>query len=186
MRDADYFANLLSRAPTRELQATLVRRVPMLAMTKAPSVDFLFTSGKANRFNSRGVSCVYFAEDEPTATAEYERHSMGQRQPFVTYFADVHLQYVIDLFSSQTLSALRMTARDLRTPWVGARKPTPAQCLGEAMSRQDAVAAVRFPSEAARLKGFSGANIVIFRDCVRRPDHVHILGPTKKPLQKWP
>jgi RES domain-containing protein len=186
MRNADYFARVLPRAPVCELQRTLVRRVPMLAMTEAPAVDFLFTSGKANRFNTRGVWCVYFAEDDATAEAEYERHYTGQQQPYVTYFAEVKLRRVLDLCSAPTLSALSMNARDLRAPWVGARKPTAAQSLGEAVSRQDAVTAIRFPSDAARAKGFAGANVVIFRESVRRPDHVHILGPTKKPLQKWP
>ena len=76
--------------------------------------------------------------------------------------------------------------RDLRTPWVGARKPTVAQCLGEAVSQQATIAAIRFPSDAARAKGLGGANVVVFRDCLRRPDFVRILGPTQKPLQQWP
>ena len=186
MHDTDHFGEALRHAPVRELQATLIRRVPLLAMTDSPALDFLFTSGKAYRFNTRGVWCVYFAQDEATAAAEYERHNTGRRQPFVTYFAEVRLRRVIDLCSSDTLSALAITGRDLRAPWVGARKPTAAQNLGEAVSRQTSVTALRFPSDAARMKGFAGANVVIFRDCVRRPDHIHILGPTKKPLQKWP
>ncbi|MEO8426057.1 MAG: RES family NAD+ phosphorylase [Verrucomicrobiota bacterium] len=186
MHDADHFAELLPRAPVRELQFTLVRRVPLLAMTGSPPVDFLFTSGKAYRYNTRVVWCVYFAEDEATATAEYERHNAWRREPFVTYFAEVRLRRVVDLCSSDSLAVLGVTGRDLRAPWVGARKPTSPQSLGEAVSRQNSVAAIRFPSDAARMKGFAGANVVIFRHCVRRPDYVHILGPTKKPLQKWP
>ena len=72
----------------------------MLAMTEAPAVDFLFTSGKANRFNTRGVWCVYFAEDDATAEAEYGRHYTGQQQPYVTYFAEVKLRRVLDLKGS--------------------------------------------------------------------------------------
>ena len=186
MRDADHFAGLLPHAPVRELQATLVRRVPLLAMVESVPLNFLFTSGIAYRYNPRGVECIYFAETEATAAAECEHHNPGERQPFVTYFAEVKLRRVFDLCSSPTLSALGMNARDLRAPWVGARKPTAAQSLGEAVSRQDAVTAIRFPSEAARLNGFAGTTVVIFRDCVWPPGHVHILGPTKKPLQKWP
>ena len=186
MRDADHFAQALPSAPTRELQATLVRRAPMLAMVESAPLDFLFTSGIAYRYNPRGLECIYFAEAEATAAAEYELHNPGQRQPITTYFAEVRLRRVLDLGDAGTMAELGLTARDLRAPWAGARKPTVTQLLGEAVSRQGDIAAIRFPSEAARRKGFAGADVAIFRDCVRRPDHVHILGPTKKPLQKWP
>ena len=175
MHDSDHFSEVLRSTPVRELRATLVRRVPLLAMTDSPTLDFLFTSGKAYRYNTRGVWCVYFAEDEATSAAEYERHNTGLR-----------LRRVLDLCSSDTLSALAISARDLRAPWVGTRKPTAAQNLGEAVSSQTSITAIRFPSNAARTRGLAGANVVIFRDSVRRPDQVHILGPTKKPLQTWP
>lgn len=186
MRDADHFVTALPTVPVRELKTTLVRRVPLLAMAEASLLDFLFTSGKAYRFNPRGVACVYFAEDEATAAAEYERHTVGQWQPFVTYFASVRLRRVLDLCDVGTLSELGLKVDDLRAPWVGARKPTVTQCLGEAVSRQADFSAIRFPSDAARKRDFAGANVVIFQECVRQPDHVHILGPTRKPLQKWP
>jgi hypothetical protein len=186
MRDSEHFARALAAVPVRELKATLVRRVPLLPMMEAVPVDFLFTSGKAYRYNPRGVWCVYFAEDEVTAAAEYGRHNTGKRHPFATYFAEVRMRRVIDLCDAGTVSALGLTACDLKAPWVGARKPTATQILGQAVNGQTSVAAIRFPSDAARTKGFAGANVVIFRDCVRRPDLVHILGPTKKPLQKWP
>jgi hypothetical protein len=54
------------------------------------------------------------------------------------------------------------------------------------VSQQAGIAAIRFPSDAARKKGFDGANVVVFRDCLRGTDRLRILGPTKKPLQKWP
>jgi len=41
----------------------------MLDMINAPSVDFLFTSGKPYRFNTAGIECIYFAENEKTARA---------------------------------------------------------------------------------------------------------------------
>ena len=186
MRDADHFVTALPTVPVRELKTTLVRRVPLLAMAESSLLDFLFTSGKAYRLNPRGVACVYFAEDEATAAAEYERHTMRLGQPFATYFASVRLRRVLDLCDIGTLSELGLIAGDLQAPWVGARKPTVTQCLGEAVSRQAGISAIRFPSDAAHKRGFSGANVVIFRECVKHPDHVHILGPTRKPLQKWP
>jgi hypothetical protein len=56
--------------------------------------------------------------------------------------------------------------------------------IGSAVSQQQAIAAIRFPSDAARAAEFVGFNVAIFCECVRRPDFVRILGPTKKPLQK--
>jgi hypothetical protein len=132
------------------------------------------------------VECVYFAEDEATAEAEYERRIAPLRQPYATFFADVSLTAVLGLCSAATLKFLGLTAHDLRINWVRATRPTITQSLGEAVSQQTRFAAIRFPSDAAQMKGFTGANIVIFRDCLRRSDHIHILGPTKKPLQKWP
>jgi RES domain-containing protein len=155
-------------------------------MIEAAPVDFLFTSGKASRYNPRAVWYVYFSEDEATAAAEFERHQVRKAQPFVTYFAEVRLRRVIDLCDAGTVAALGLNARDLKAAWVGARTATATQNVGEAVSRQRHIAAIRFPSDAARARGVAGANVVIFRDCVQRPDHVHILGPSKRPLQKWP
>ena len=45
---------------------------------------------------------------------------------------------------------------------------------------------LRYSSDAARKAGQSGRNVVIFRNNVRRPNSVSILGPNKKPLAKWP
>jgi RES domain-containing protein len=179
-------AAALPSAPARKLRATLVRRVPLSPLIESGAVDYLFMSGRPSRFNTAGVRCVYFAEDEATAEAEYERHTWPLRQPFATFFADVELAAVLDLCSAGTLKTLNLTPRDLQANWARAKRPTVAQLLGEAMSQQARLAAIRYPSDAARMKGFAGANVVIFRDSLRRPDHVHILGPTKKPLQKWP
>ena len=186
MHDLDSLTKLLKNAPVRELRTTLVRRVPLIPLVAASAPDFLFTSGKAYRYNTRGISCVYFAEDERTAAVEFERHNTARRQPFVTYYAEVVLKRAIDLCSVETLKALRIKPGDLCQPWVGARRPTVTQLLGKALYDRSIAAAIRFPSQAANSQGFAGANVVIFRDCVRRPDRVHILGPTKKPLQTWP
>src|SRR5215470_9607995 len=92
MRDADDFARALPHAPTGELRTRLVRRVPMLSMLGSTPLNFLFTSGIAYRYNPRGVECLYFAETEATAAAEYDRHNRGPFQPVTTYFADVQLR----------------------------------------------------------------------------------------------
>jgi len=184
-REAAHFADVLPSAPLSELRAVLVRRVPLIPLLASAPVDFLFTSGKAYRFNLRSIGCVYFAEDEVTATAEYERHQ-GNRGPFATYYAEVRLRRLLDLGDARTFAVLGLKDGDLQSAWRGARTPTATQCLGEAVNTSSGISAIRYPSDAARAKGFVGANLVIFRECVQRPDRVHILGPTRSPLQKWP
>ncbi len=186
MKDASFFAKALQSVPARQLRATLVRKVALSPLLTSGAVDYLFVSGRAGRFNTGGVLCVYFAEDEATAAAEYERRARPLRQPFATFFAEVALTAVLDLCSASTLEAVGLTQRDLRANWARAGCPTPTQLLGEAVSRQTKITAVRYPSDAARMKGFAGAGVVVFRDCVRCPDHVHIIGPTQIPLQQWP
>jgi hypothetical protein len=92
----------------------------------------------------------------------------------------------VDLTNQKTRAALGLTLRELSIVWPRARKLTRTQLLGLAVSQQRAIAAIRFPSDAARAIGFDGFNLVVFRDCVQAPDFVRILGPTKKALQKWP
>ena len=186
MRGSRQFVTALQSAPTGGLRAMLVRRIPLTPLVESRAVDFLFTSGRPYRFNPAGVQCIYFAEDERTAAAEYERHNVAPHQPFVTYYAEVALRRVLDLCSSEALKALGLTERDLCATWVRARRATASQLLGEAVSRQSSMSAIRFPSEAARIAGFAGTNVVVFPGRVRRPDFVRILGPTKKPLQRWP
>lgn len=186
MKSLGSFAATLQSTPTRPLRTILVRRVPLSPLLESGTVDFLLTSARPHRFNTAGVSCIYFAEDEATAAAEYERHNRPLRQPFATYFAEVELGAVLDLCNPATMKILNLTTHDLHAHWIRAKRPTATQLLGDAVSHQGAIQAIRFPSDAARKKGFAGANVVVFRDCLRRPCHVHILGPTKKPLQKWP
>jgi RES domain-containing protein len=161
----------------------------MLPLTGGGAPDYLFTSGRANRWNPAGVDCIYFSEDERTARAEYGRRlgrAAGALQPLGIFFAEVELAKILDLEDQPTRNALNLKARDLTVRWQTAQKPTRSQLLGLAVSQQQAIAAIRFPSDAARAAGFLGFNLAIFRGCVRRPDFVRILGPTKKALQKWP
>ena len=126
-RDVEHFAQALLAAPVRELHATLIRRVAMLPMLASAPVDFLFTSGKASRFNVRGVACVYFAEDEATAAAEYAWHHPGQRQRFTTFFAEARLRRVLDVGDAGTLSVLGLNGSESCAAWRGATKPTVTQ-----------------------------------------------------------
>ena len=188
MTELEVIAVALRAAPVRPLQATLVRCVALLPLTAGGVPDYLFTSGQANRYNPVGVRCVYFSEDETTARCEYARRfgpTGGAQQPLGIFFAAVRLTKVLDLGDAATRDALKFKPKDLAVPWQLAKKPTRTQLLGLVASQQE-FAAIRFPSDAARASGTSGWNVVIFRDGVQAPDHVEILGPTQKPLQKWP
>lgn len=130
MRDADNLGRALANAPTRELRARLVRRVPMLAMLGSIPLDFLFTSGIAYRYNPRGVECLYFAETEATAAAEYDRHNRGLFQPVTTYFADVQLRRVLDLCEADSRTGIsycgswqKMQANTWTTFWIRFCRP---------------------------------------------------------------
>src|ERR1035441_3782042 len=98
----------LAGAPVQPLQATLVRCVALLPLTAAGAPDYLFTSGRAKRYNPAGVECIYFSEDERTARTEYERRlGPGVHQPRGTYFAEVDLARVLNLETLPTRNALR-------------------------------------------------------------------------------
>jgi len=189
MTDEEAIRAALAGAPVQPLRATLVRCVALLPLTAGVTPDYLLASGRANRYNPAGVDCIYFSEDERTARAEYGRRfgrGASAFQPLGTYFAEVELTKVLNLEDEPTRHALQLEAKDMTVRWEFAHKATRTQLLGWVVSQQRAIAAIRFPSDAARAAGFAGFNVVIFRDGVRRPDFVRILGPTRKPLQQWP
>ena len=175
----------LESARGTEIEGVYVRVVPFIPLTRISPPNWLFASGRPNRYNPASVECVYFSEDERTARAEYENRALG-RQPVVIYYAQVRLKRVLDLSSANTIKTLGITKNDLFAPWCTSKRPTVTQLLGQAVSKDSIFSAIRYPSIATREAGISGNNIVIFQNCIRRPDSVRILGPTKKPLQKWP
>lgn len=172
-----------------EVRGTFVRLVPYSALAKITPPDWLFTSRKPNRYNPAGTECVYFADEGVTAQSEYESYGRGwpgENQPFVTYYAEVQLGRVLDLHSAKTLKTLGLRESDLFAQWRTAKRPTVTQLIGQAINEDSIASAIRYPSKAAKEAGFSGTNIVVFRDCIQKPDFVQILGSEKKPLQKWP
>jgi RES domain-containing protein len=187
------FPKLLLRAPITSVEGMLVRAVAAAALfppgSPAPP-DFLYTSGKQNRFNLSGTQCLYFSESEATALMEYRRqfHDFMQRakQPVTLFFSQVRLQHVLDLADRRTRRKLGITLKDLLSNWGYGLSPTTAQRLGEAVAAQERISAIRYPSVAAIKANVSGFNVVIFTLNVREPDFLRILGPTKKPLQKFP
>lgn len=187
MGEREEIDGALARAPVRPLKAMLVRCVALQPLISVGKPDFLFTSGKPNRFNPAGVHCIYFAEDERTARAAYGRRLGGAlNQPVATYFADVRLSRILDLSTRKARTAMGLDETDLCASWSRRKTLIRTQYLGLALSEQIAIAGIRFPSDAAREAGFAGCNVVIFPNAVRKPDSVRILGPTKSALQQWP
>jgi hypothetical protein len=181
------FKALLKTAPAVKIRARLSRLVPQLDLGPLP--DWLFTSGKPNRYNPAGVDCVYFGESRDVAQGEYDNFWKGLRaadQPVTIYHACVNLRRVLDLASGGTLRSLRLTRKDLLANWRRSRRMIVTQLLGQAINETRLFSAIRYPSKAAAIEGKPGLNIVIFRHCVRAPDSVQILGPKSTPLQKWP
>lgn len=94
MRNLADIIQALAKIPTIPFQGTLARIVPHRDLTGRLPPDFLFATGKPNRFNPAEIECVYFSEDEKTAQVEYRRLWAGLRgsaQPKTTFFAEVHL-----------------------------------------------------------------------------------------------
>ncbi len=63
---------LLRKAPAVNVRTKLTRLVPELDL--GPSPNWLFTSGKPNRYNPAGVDCVYFGETREVAQSEYDNY----------------------------------------------------------------------------------------------------------------
>lgn len=192
MADLYTMATQVASVPTVSLSRRMVRCVPDLDLNPGSTPDYLFASGRPNRFNAAGVKCVYFADDEQTAREEYSYHwsgGMDMFQPLATYWTDVTLERVIDLSDHSVLNHLGMAVADLYAMWPGAAAPTPTQILGMIVVKTTGagrISAIRYPSAAMRRAGKTGFNIAIFPGCVIAPDHVRVLGKKGKVLQQWP
>lgn len=175
------------------LRATLTRAVSNRALFPkgAPAnPNYLYTSGKPNRYNLDGTECFYAAMEEATALAEYRRQFIGlpsaSRQPVSLYSAKVDLVTVLDLTDATIREALGLTLGELEANWGAALPPSRSQELGDAVARHGGIMAIRYRSVAMRLNGQDGSNVVIFKAAVRGPSYVEILSDTKEPLARWP
>jgi len=169
--------------------STLARCVPRDALESHLPVDFLYTSGKAGRYNPAGLNCIYFSENAIVAVREYERRMStlpGLIKPFLTYYAEVNLP-VLDLEDAAVLKALDLEESDLFAPWpksLGSASKT--QQLGEVVSLQKEFAAIRFPSDAAHRAHETGFNFVIYPSSTKAPARLKIETGAISPSQEWP
>jgi hypothetical protein len=186
--DLAWLKAALADAPASSVKASgLARLVPQLDLGASP--NWLFTSGKPGRYNPSGVNCVYFSETREVAQTEYDDYwkgLTGALQPVTMYFAEAKLQPVLDLTDAATLKALDLDTKELFKNWRRAKHPTLTQLLGQAASETGLFCAIRYPSKSAAGRRHGGVNLAIFRDCIRSPNSVCILGPGSKPIQKWP
>jgi hypothetical protein len=113
----------LASAPAFKARAKLIRLVPHLDLGASP--DWLFTSGKPNRYNPARVNCVYFSETKEVAQAEYENSWKGtgrEDQPVTTFYAEIVLHRVLDLADHTTLKVLKLEPKDLFKNWRRAKR----------------------------------------------------------------
>jgi RES domain-containing protein len=171
------------------MRRRLVRCVPALDFLEGSSPLFLYTSGRANRFNPPGVDCLYFSETERVALREYARTLGGTSAasgPKLTFIAEVDLRKVIDLGWVEVKRVLNVSTASLFDPWRDADSPTRLQQLGLAISRQREVSAIRYPSDACRRAGMKGWNIAIFPNAVALPSQLRIMGNSGVVLEELP
>ena len=150
--------------------------------------DWLYSNGRPYRYNLAGVACVYFSETQEVAHVEYDSYWQGlpgALQPVAIYHAEVPLGCVLDLTDPVVLAHLKIQRRYLFLPWRTARRPVLTQRLGVAVLVSGRFSAIRYPSRAAEALGRNGTNMVLFRDAIRAPDFVRILGPKDQVLQQW-
>lgn len=187
--DLESLKAALHAAPTVSWKGRLTRRVAFFALTAINPPNWLYTSGKPNRFNPAGVDCIYFSLDPAVARIEFEnlwRNNPAGNQPATDFHAEAELRKVLDLTSPPTLRALKIQPDDLLDNWRLAKTPTLTQLIGRAVDETKLFSAICYRSSAAARRKQPGKNLVIFRDCLRPGEFVRIVGTGKMPLQSWP
>lgn len=171
------------------MHRTLTRIVPHLDFIESAAPSFLYTSGRPNRCNPAGASCLYFSETEGTALQEYRsgwKGTLGEDQPKLIYRARVRLAAIIDLARRDALVALGLTAEQLSESWRLRPTPTRLQLVGFAISRQRGISALRYPSIATDRSRKPGWNVAMFPESLRATDRVEILGRSGEALEVLP
>jgi RES domain-containing protein len=147
----------------------LVRCVARDALEKQQPPDFLFVSGQVNRYNPRGVQCLYFGETFQVAHLEYVGllGSPTRLEPPFTTFTGVGRFTFLDLGQASVRESLGLTRGDLHREWRTAARPIKTQILGLALSKQNRFCAIRYPSVAAAKANQTGFNFAVFEEPMR-------------------
>ena len=175
---------LLMTAPTRLFTGRLVRCIPLLTFQKGTPPSYLFTSGAINRCNPSGIKTLYAGEDRETALAEYDSY-YDKPEPQLIYSADFTAGAILDLGDPATCGHFKLGVDDFYKSFRLMPDTTPLQRIGEAVSAQMRITAIRFPSNARHRRGEAGFNFAVFPGAIQPPDTLSILGDTG-PLESWP
>lgn len=184
MPTPDEYADLITKLPETPVDVRLTRIVPFLSFDSGMPRTFLFTSGRPNRCNPKEVRCIYFSETDETAHAEWEDMDTDPNQPVLTFHGRLKAASIIDLEDATNFGTLGLTDEDLIGNF--RLKTLNIQHLGEAVSKQDEVVAIRYPSRAMTKLGKSGYNLAIFPDAMTDPDSFEIYGDKNSILERWP
>ncbi len=178
----------LKHIATRRLASTLARRVPLFSLIQHKPMQFLYTSGRPNRFNLETTSCLYFSENERTAIEEWKLPLVGlsKNTPCVTFFAKVHLSAVLNLDDAKVRQKLALSEDELFAEWSITEGATSTQLLGQTVAEHTDIVAIRYPSYAARLASFRGVNVVIFCGNLVAEDFVAALGDKGEVIEQIP
>jgi RES domain-containing protein len=182
------FPSLLRALPIPPASAHKLRRfVAREALANFTPPNYLYSTGYAYRVNTAGTRGLYGSEDAATAGAEWERQAAKSPKLLsqVLYFIEISLP-VVDLGSASALASLQLQPSDLTDPWEFVPTPTKLQTLGDAVAQQNRFGGVRFPSDAARVRGFLGFNIVTFPAALASPMSVVIRDDRGNLIPNWP
>jgi RES domain-containing protein len=179
--------NKLASLPGTPISEPYCRMLEKAILEKYAPPQFLYTSGRPGRYNLRDTPCLYCSADMPTAGAEYDRYRGAGTTQSVTYWIHVKI-LVLDLTDSAIVAALGLKRADLFAPWRVLSSPGPSltQQLGATVATQDRLHGIRFPSDAAKDRGFAGSNLVLFRKSVVAPAAVVIKDDSGVTLDSWP
>lgn len=183
----DFSVRLAGIPQPAMMQCTLRRFVSRCDLESLTPPDYLFTSKYAGRYNPDGIRALYSSEDATTAGEEWERRARSIKSSLQQVLYSIEASVVVlDLGDAATLHALGLAQADLSAPWEFAPAPTVTQMLGESVNKQSVFSAIRFPSDAARIRGFIGFNFVIFPTTLATPKQVVIRNDKGIEIQRWP
>lgn len=175
----------LSHLPTRPLTVTAVRAVPLKPFVayvqRKGRPNLRFMSGARNRYNLANTLCFYVAENAETARAELRHGFDCFPVDEAIFHVRCALDYVLDLTDPDVCASLGITEKDLFAPWETAKRPTATQRLGELVWQSGRFDAIRFPSNAMRVIGKAGVNLVLAEVTALDPDKVQVADYTPKP-----
>ena len=176
---------LLKDCPTIPWDKALYRFVAKGSLDRGKPPNYLFTSGGRGRCNPDGVHCIYLGEDAETALVEFGKY-YPDVPPAVLYRVELQAAAVIDLVNPKTCKHLGITDKDFLGSFRLKTKATLLELLGQQISKQTGIAAIRFPSAACLDKGKKGNNLVIFKDALATPDFLKVYVPDSASPDRWP